>query len=173
MLRSTARRLVRDPVPTDTKAFYTWFSGQAYRQERVIPGGYPAVRVYPVYGKRWFTGRTVVALIAGISIFGAWMRPERERYNMEMMIEFAERQSSYLPYQTAEVHLRCFVSGYKRHRFEQENLIDKGYVGLTSEFRKFFYHSDVWRPPLHDVLLHPYIKYGGPVGSYNWSVGYF
>ncbi|KAH9600425.1 GRIM-19 [Trypanosoma melophagium] len=173
MLGKTKVRLVRDPVPTDTKAFYSWFSGQAYRQERVIPGGYPAVRVYPVYGKRWFTGRTVMAAIAGVSIFGAWCRPERERYNMEMMIEWSERQAAHLPYQKAEVNLRCLITSYKRHRYEQENLIDKGFVGLTSEFRKFFYHDDVWRPPLHDVLMHPYAKYGGPLFSYNWTIGYF
>lgn len=173
MLRSTARLLVRDPVLEDTKAFYSWFSSQAYRQERVIPGGYPAIRIYPVYGKRWVTGRTFVACMAGISIFGAWVRPEKERYTTEMMLEFSERQAAHLPYQQAEMHLRHFISAYKRHRYEQENIIDKGYVGLTSEFRKFFYHSDVWRPALHDVVLHPFMKYGGPLSSYNWSIGYF
>ncbi|CCW68631.1 unnamed protein product [Phytomonas sp. Hart1] len=173
MFRRTSTTFVRDPVPTDSKAFYTWFSGQAYRQERTIPGGYPAVRIYPVYGKRWVTGRTFMAVIAGISIYGAWLRPERERYNLEMMVEFNERQASHLPYQKAELDLRAFVSAYKRHRYEQENLIDKGYVGLTSEYRKFFYHDDVWRPALHDVFMHPYSKYGGPFTSYNWSIGYF
>lgn len=173
MLRQTILRRVRDPVPTDTKAFYSWFSSQAYRQERAIPGGYPAVRIYPVYGKRWVTGYTFMAFLAGISLFGAWMRPERERYNMEMMIEWSERQATHLPYQKAEMNLRMYVTAYKRHRYEQECLIDKGYVGLTSEFRKFFYHDDVWRPALHDVLMHPYAKFGGPATSYNWALGYF
>lgn len=172
MLRKTVVRLVRDPVPEDTKAFYSWFSSQAYRQERMIPGGYPAVRIYPVYGKRWFTGRTAMALICAISIYGAWVRPERERYGMEMTVEFSERQCAHLPYQKAEMNLRCLVSSYKRHRYEQDNIIDKGYVGLTSEFRKFFYHNDVWRPPLHDVFVHPYFKYGGVTNSYNWTIGY-
>ncbi|CAD2218812.1 NADH dehydrogenase subunit NB6M [Angomonas deanei] len=173
MLRKTVVRLVRDPVPDDTKAFYSWFSGQAYRQERVIPGGYPAVRVYPVYGKRWFTGRTVIAIIAGISLFGAWVRPEKERYNLEMLMEFNERNISFLPYQEAEMHLRAYLSAYKRHRYEQECIVDKGFVGLTSEFRKFFYHDDVFRPPMHDVLMHPWTRFGGPFNSYNWTIGYF
>lgn len=173
MFSRTTLRLVRDPVPTDSKAFYTWFSGQAYRQERVAPGGYPAVRIYPVYGKRWFTGRTFMALIAAVSIFGAWVRPEKERYNMEMIVEFSERQASHLPYQKSENNLRYFITSYKRHRYEQDNLIDKGMVGLTSEFRKFFYHDDVWRPALHDVVMHPMYKYGGPFNSYNWTIGWF
>ena len=161
------------PVATDTKAHYSWFSSQAYRQERAIPGGYPAVKVYPVYGKRWITGRTFVMMFAGISVFGAWMKPEKERYITEMYIETTERQLAHLPYQQAEMHLRHFVTAYKRHRYEQDNLIDKGFVGLTSEFRKFFYHDDVWRPAYHDVLTHPYAKYGGWVSSYNWSLGYW
>lgn len=173
MLKNTLKRLVRNPVPEDTKAFYSWFSGQAYRQERVIPGGYPAVRIYPVYGKRWFTGRTVLFFIAGFSFFGSWVRPERERYTMEMVVEFSERQAAYLPYQKSEVNLRSLVSAYKRYRYEKENIVDKGFVGLTSEMRKFFYHDDVWRPDLHDVLMHPYVKYGGPGSSYNWSISWF
>lgn len=71
MFRSTLFCHVRDPVPTDTKSFYTWFSGQTYRQEQAIPGGYPAIRVYPVYGKRWFTGRTFLVLAAAVSCYGA------------------------------------------------------------------------------------------------------
>lgn len=110
-------------------------------------------------------------MLAAVTIYGAWLRPERERYTIEMMIELSERQNAHMPYQQAELNLRTFVSAYKRHRYERENLIDKGYVGLTSEFRKFFYHNDVWRPALHDVLQHPYVKYGGIFTSYNWSVG--
>ena len=173
MLWPTPRRLVRNPVPEDTKAFYSWFSGHAYRQELTAPGGYPAAKIYPVYGKRWLTGRTLLLFMAGISMYGAWCRPERERYNVEMEMEMQERHAAHLPYQQAEVHLRMLVTAYKRHRYEQDLLINKGYVGLTTEFRKFFYHDDVWRPDLHDVFKHPYIKYGGAVMSYNWAFGYW
>lgn len=173
MYRRTARKLVRNPVPDDTKAFYTWFSSNIYRQELAAPGGYPAVRIYPVYGKRWVTGRTFMVFLCGFSVYGAWLRPERERYGVEMEMEIHERHASHLPYQQAEVHLRMLVTGYKRHRYEQDNLIDKGYVGLTTEFRKFFYHDDVWRPDYHDVFRHPYIKYGGLFVSYNWAFGYW
>lgn len=173
MLHRTPARYVRNAVPEDTKAFYSWFSGQAYRQERALPTGYPAIRVYPVYGKRWFTGRTALALAAGVTLYGAWLRPDLDRYINEMCLEFSERQAAHLPYQKAEVNLRCYVTSYKRHRYEQECLIDKGFVGLTNEFRKFFYHDDVWRPALHDVFTHPYVKFGGPVLSYNWTVGFW
>ncbi|EPY37157.1 NADH dehydrogenase subunit NB6M [Strigomonas culicis] len=90
-----------------------------------------------------------------------------------MMMEFSDRQTATLPYQKAEVNLRSLVSAYKRYRYEQECLVDKGFVGLTSEFRKFFYHNDVWRPTLYDVVQHPWTKYGGPFNSYNWTLGYF
>eukprot|EP00744_Colponema_vietnamica_P004005 GILI01006050.1.p1 GENE.GILI01006050.1~~GILI01006050.1.p1 ORF type:complete len:174 (+),score=33.26 GILI01006050.1:40-561(+) len=173
MLRKSTFLRVRDPLPDDTKAFYTWFSGQAYRQERATPAGYPAIRIYPVYGKRFMTGRTALALVTGFTLYGAWMRPERDRYDNEMTLEFSERQACHLPYQKAEVNLRYYITSYKRHRYEQENLIDKGFVGLTSEFRKFFYHDDVWRPDLHDVFGHPYVKFGGPMTSYNWATGFW
>ena len=176
MLRRTVLRAVRlkeDPVPTDTRAFYTWFSSQAYRQDVNTPGGYPAIRIYPAYGKRWVSGKTFFAFLAGISLYGGWARPEKDRYNTEMQVETNERHATHLPYQTAEINLRMLVTGYKRFRYEQENLVDKGYVGLTSEFRKFFYHDDVWRPDLHDVLRHPYLKYGGPLLSYIWAFGYW
>lgn len=173
MLRKNTLLRVRDPLPDDTKAFYSWFSGQAYRQERALPSGYPAIRIYPVYGKRFFTGRTALALVTGITLYGCWMRPERDRYDNEMTLEAAERQASHLPYQKAEVNLRYYITAYKRHRYEQELLVDKGFVGLTSEFRKFFYHDDVWRPDLHDVFSHPYVKFGGPLTSYNWAIGFW
>lgn len=173
MLRRTLRKLVRDPVPDDTKAFYSWFSAQQYRQDRSIPGGYPAIRVYPVFGKRWMSGKTMLTIMSGFCVFGAWVRPEKDRYAIEMETEWSERHATHLPYQQAEINLRYLVTGYKRHRYEQENLVDKGYVGLTSEFRKFFYHDDVWRPALHDVFRHPYIKFGGPFMSYNWAFGYW
>jgi len=173
MLARTLLRRVREPVKEDTKSFYSWFAGQAYRQEKTVPGGYPAVRLYPVYGKRWISGRTGFVFFAGMTMFGAWARPERTRYCYEMDMEWNERHAAHLPYQASETHLRMLVSAYKRHRYEQENLIDKGYVGLTSEFRKFFYHDDVWRPDLHDVFRHPYIKFGGPLLSYNWAIGYW
>lgn len=160
-------------VKEDTRDFYTWFNGMIYRQEQTAPGGYPAVRVFPVYGKRWMTGRSALAFIAGTTIFGVWMRWEKERYCCEMDIEMHERNTNHLPYQTAEIHLRHLVSAYKRHRYEQDNFIDKGYIGMTNEFRKFWYHDDVWRPDLHDVYRHPYLKFGGPLFSYNWALGYW
>jgi hypothetical protein len=173
MLNRTVVLRLRNPVPDDTKAFYSWFSGQAYRQERTIPGGFPAIRMFPVYGKRWITGKTIFVFMSGVSVFGAWLKHERTRYNYEMDHEWYERQSVHLPYQTAETNLRHLISAYKRHRYEQDLLLDKGYVGLTSEFRKFFYHDDVWRPALHDVIRHPYLKFGGPMLSYNWAWGYW
>jgi hypothetical protein len=173
MLRRTHGRLVRNPVPDDTKAFYSWFSAQTYRQERMIPGGYPAVKVYPVYGKRWMSGKTFTVFMSGLSIIGAWLMPDKERWNHEIEAEWHERQAAHIPYQQSEIHLRYLVTAYKRHKYEQENLVDKGYVGLTSEFRKFFYHDDCWRPALHDVFRHNNIKYGGPFLSYNWATGYW
>jgi hypothetical protein len=173
MWRRTPVSRVRNPVPDDTKAFYTWFSANLYRQEVSAPGGYPAVRIYPVYGKRWVSGRTMMTIMASCSLYGAWCRPERDRYNYEMEMELHERHAAHLPYQQAEVHLRMLVTAYKRHRYEKELLLDKGYAGLTTEFRKFFYHDDVWRPDLHDVFKHPYIKYGGAFMSYNWAHGYW
>jgi hypothetical protein len=173
MLRKTSLHRVRNPVPDDTKAFYTWFTGQAYRQEISLPGGYPAIKVMPVYGKRYVSGRTFFIFVSGFTLYGAWVRPEKDRYCIEMDTEMNERHAAHLPYQTAEINLRMLVSAYKRHRYEKELLIDKGYVGLTSEFRKFFYHDDVWRPDLHDVFRHPYIKFGGPILSYNWAFGYW
>ena len=155
----------------DTKAFYSWFSGQAYRQDRAAPGGYPAIRIFPVYGKRAITMRTILAFIAGSTIWGCWHRPEKERFQMEMVMETQERAMIQVPYNKAECNLRMLISAYKRHRYEQECLLDKGYVGLTSEFRKFYYHDDCWRPPFVDVLAHPYMKTGGLTTSYNWTMG--
>eukprot|EP00760_Papus_ankaliazontas_P011651 PhM_4_TR14915/c0_g1_i1/m.13875/K11353/NDUFA13; NADH dehydrogenase (ubiquinone) 1 alpha subcomplex subunit 13 len=163
----------RPNIPDDTKAFYTWFTGQPNRNERAAPGGYPAIRMYPVYGKRIFSGRTVLFIAAGSMIYGAWKRTDRERYVIEMDAETSERYGAYLPYQTSEINLRMMVSAYKRHRYEQENFIDKGYVGMTSEFRKFYYHDDVWRPDFHDVFKYPPVKYGGPLTSYNWALGHW
>ena len=160
-------------IHDDTKSFYSWFTGLPNRNERHPPGGYPAIRLYPVYGKRIVSGRTIVFLAAASIMYGAWGRTEKERYLLEMDCEERERHSAHLPYQTAEINLRMLVSAYKRHRYEQENLIDKGYVGLTSEFRKFFYHDDVWRPDLHDVFRYPTMKYGGPFTSYNWTMGHW
>ena len=71
MLNFTRINRLRNPVPDDTKAFYSWFSGQAYRQERTMPGGFPAVRMFPIYGKRWITGKSVFVFFAGWSVFGA------------------------------------------------------------------------------------------------------
>ena len=173
MLQRTFKRLVRNPVPDDTKAFYSWFSAQAYRQESAIPGGYPAVKIFPVYGKRSISGKTLATFLSGFSLVGAWATPDKNRYNSEIEAEWHERHGAHIPYQQAELNLRYLVTGYKRHRYEQENLIDKGYVGLTSEFRKFFYHDDVWRPDTHDVFRHPILKYGGPFVSYNWATGYW
>ncbi len=173
MLRQTSQRLVRNPVKDDSRVFYAWFSGTVIRQERALPGGYPAISVYPVYGKRWFTGRTFMAFVAGLTVYGTWMRPEKERYNLEMMIEWSERHMLHAPYQVAEGHLRTFITSYKRHKYEEECIMKSGVVGLTPEFRKFYYHDDVWRPPLHDVLMNPMTKYGGFLNSYTWHLGYF
>ena len=170
MLRRSARRLVRDPVPTDTKAFYTWFA--AGGREQYDFQGYPAVHVWPKWGKRWTTGYGILAFGSGITLFGVWIRPERERYTYEVDVETTERHQIHAPYQQAEINLRYLVGSYKRHRFEQECLIDKGYVGLTSARRKFYYHDDVWRPDLHDVVLHPWTRAGGPWSSYTWTLGY-
>lgn len=161
------------PVKTDTKSFYSWFSGQPYRQERGAPGSYPAIRVYPTFSKRWFTGRTAIMFIAGIGMYGSWMRPERERYSAEMLQEHQERIDHSLVYQNAEIRLRYYLSAYKRYRYETECLMTKGYAGVTPESRKFFYHDDVWRPALHDVIQHPFPMLGGPLFSYNWGLGYW
>ena len=69
------------------------------------------------------------------------------KYLQEMDVEEPERDSAYLAYQTAAANLRMA---------QQENLIDKGYVSLTSEFRTFFYHDD-----LHNVFRYPTKKNGG------------
>ncbi|RNF02804.1 putative NADH dehydrogenase subunit NB6M [Trypanosoma rangeli] len=118
-------------------------------------------------------GHTVMAMIAGLSPFGAWFRPEKERYNMEMMIEWSERQAAHLPYQKAEVKLWYLITSYKRHRYEQENLIDRFCGPDLGVPQVFFYHDDVWRPLLHDALMHLYAKFGGPLFRYNWTIGYF
>ena len=173
MLRRSTQRLVRNPVKDDSRAFYTWFSGNLSRCERGLPGGYPTVKIFPVYGKRWSTGRTVMAVIAGLAVYGTWMRPEKERYNLEMTLEWNERHMLHLPYQKSECNLRTFITSYKRHRYEEECVMNTGQVGLTPEFRKFYYHDDVWRPPLHDVMMNPMTKFGGAYNSYTWHFGYF
>ena len=172
MLSRTFPPLVRNPVPDDTKAFYSWFAGQTYRTAQTPIGGYPAIRLWPSYGKRWTTGYGILAFVSGFTLIGVWIRPERERYGYEIETEAAERAATHAPYQQAEINLRYLVSAYKRHRFEKECLVDKGYVGLTSQRRKFYYHDDVWRPDLHDVIRHPWMKFGGPWNSYNWALGY-
>jgi hypothetical protein len=165
--------MVRNPVKDDSRVFYTWFSGSVTRADSQMPGGYPAIMVYPVYGKRWFTGRTLMAMMAGITVYGAWTRPEKERYSLEMLVEHNERHACHLPYQKAEVNLRTFITAYKRTRFEEECLFTSGVAGLSPEFRKFFYHDDVWRPPLYDVFMNPQVTHGGFWNSYTWSLGYF
>lgn len=173
MFRLSARQLVRDPVPDETKSFYTWFSGQVYRTGVSPPGGYPGIKLHPMYGKRWGSARTLMAFSSGWMMYSFWHRPEKTRWDLEMETEHNERNAAHLPYQTSEINLRMLVSAYKRLRYEQDNFLDKGYIGMTSEFRKFFYHDDVWRPDFHDIFRHPYIKWGGPGFSYNWALSYW
>jgi hypothetical protein len=174
MLQKTVIRRVRDPVKTDTRAHFSYFSGQGYRQENGRPvGGYPAVRIFPNYGKRWFTGRTTMAIFASVTLYGAFLMPEWNRYEREVVFENNERLMTQLAYQQAEVNLRYFVSAYKRHRYEEECIFPKGYPGLSREFRKFFYHDDVWRPEFFDALVHHNNRMGGMVTSYNWTAVYW
>jgi hypothetical protein len=143
------------------------------RTDKGLPDGYPAIAVYTVYGKRWMTGKTFLCLMAGVSVYGVWMRPEKDRYSLEISTEWMERHQITLPYQQSEANARLFLSAYKRHRFEQECLMKSGVVGLTPEYRKFFYHDDVWRPPFVDVFANPVSYYGGFWTSYSWHLGYF
>lgn len=176
MLRRTLcwlQGLPRHPIPDDTKAFHSWFSGMVVRQEKIVPGGYPAIRVFPVYGKRWVTGRTLVMFFAGMAIYGAWTYPEMARFHYELWVEGLERNVQHIAYSQAELNLRTLIAAYKRHRFEQEQIFPRGHPGLTTEFRKIFYHDDVWRPAFSDVLLHPIFKIGHHTMTYNWSFAYW